>query len=86
MATQRLISARIAETLLWEIEQETMVTGIKRNRVLNQGARLWLSLQDARRTCRAHFDPESRMKELIHFVKLYFPEVSDLVSVKGLYK
>lgn len=86
MVTQRLISARIAETTLWEIEQETMVSGFKRNRILNEGARLWLSLTDARRECRAHPDSEYRMKALIRIVKLWFPEVDDLVSVENLYK
>lgn len=86
MATQRLISARIAETTLWEMEQETMVTGTKRNRILNEGARLWLSLEDARRVCRAFPAPEQRMKALVHFVKLWFPEVEDLVSVENPYK
>jgi len=26
------------------------------------------------------------MKQLVHFVKLWFPEVDDLVSVENLYK
>ena len=86
MVTQRLISARIAETTLWEMEQETMVSGYKRNRILNEGARLWLSLKDARRECRVHPDPEHRMKALIRIVKLWFPEVDDLVSIENLYK
>lgn len=86
MVTQRLISARIDETTLWELEQEAMVSGIKRNRVLNEGARLWLSLHDIRRTCRANPDPEYRMKALVRFVKLHFPEVKNLVSVENLYK
>lgn len=80
MVTQRMISARIAETTLWEMEQETMVSGIKRNRILNEGARLWLSLKDARRVCQANPDPEQRMKALVHFVKLWFPEAEDLVE------
>jgi len=86
MLSQRLISARIAETLLWEMEQETMRSGCKRNRVLNEGARLWLSLKDARRACKANPEPEYRIKQLVHFVKLWFPEVDDLVSVENLYK
>lgn len=86
MVTQRLISARIAETTLWEIEQETMASGIRRNRILNDGARLWLSLKDARRMCQANQDPEHRKKALVHFVKLWFPEVQDLVSVENHYK
>lgn len=85
MVTQRLISARIAETTLWEMEQEAMVSGSKRNRILNEGARLWLSLKDSRRVCRANPDPESRTKALLHFVKLWFPEVKDLVSVDNLH-
>lgn len=86
MGTQRLISARIAETTLWEIEQVSMRTGIKRNRVLNEGALVWLDLLDARAYCRANPDQEHRMKALAHFVKLYFPEVKDLASVENLYK
>lgn len=86
MVTQRLITARIAETTLWDMEQEKMASGTKRNRILNEGARLWLSLQDDRRRCRANTDQEYRMKALVHFVRLWFPEVDDLVSVENLHK
>lgn len=86
MGKKRPISARIDETTLWTLEQLAMIADIKRNHVLNEGARLWLSLANARIACREHSDAESRMKQLVRFVKLWFPEVDDLVSVENLHK
>lgn len=86
MTTQTPISARIDNTLLWSIEQETMAGGTKRNRILNEGARMWLDLHDRRRRMRAYGDDESRMALLVGFLKLYVPEAADLVSVESIYK
>lgn len=59
---------------MWALDQETMVSGTPRNKILNEGARLWLNLADARRRYRAHQDPEVRRKILVGFLKLWFPE------------
>lgn len=59
---------------MWALEQEKMAHGTPRNKILNEGARLWLSLIDARREYRAFQDPEVRRKILAGFLRLWFPE------------
>ncbi len=83
---QTPISARIDNGILWDIEQETMLGHYKRNRILNEGARLWLDVIDRRRRMRANPVPEKRMALLVGFVKLFMPEAEDLMSVESIYK
>ena len=75
MVNQKAISARIDNIALWKIEQEVMLGSTTRNRILNQGAQLWLDLVDARREYRAHRDSDVRRKILVGFLKKHFPEV-----------
>lgn len=76
MINQKPISARIHKQTLWNIEQEVMVSGTTRNRILNDGARLYLSLQDARRAYRMHPDPSTKAKILKGFLKSWWPEAA----------
>lgn len=76
MVNQKAISARIDNCILWQIEQETMTGSMNRNKILNQGARLWISLADARRAYRMHQDPEVRKKIVNGFLKSWFPEAA----------
>lgn len=76
MINQKAISARINNYTLWQIEQETMLGTTTRNRLLNDGARLWLALIDARRAYRAHEDPDTRAKILNGFLKCWFSEAA----------
>lgn len=77
MVTQKAISARIDNDILWQIEQETMTGSANRNKILNQGARLWISLADARREYNMHQDPEVRKKIVNGFLQLWFPEAAE---------
>lgn len=73
---QRAISARIHEQTLWEIDLETQVDpAMKRNTILNEGARLYCYLQDVRRRVRLTQDPEVRRAIVAGFAKLFFPEL-----------
>ena len=76
MVNQKPISARIDNTILWKVDQEVMLGTTTRNRILNQGAQLWLELVDARREYRMIHDPDVRRKILAGFLKKYFPEVN----------
>lgn len=80
MVNQKPISARIDNYILWAIEQETMLGTTTRNRILNEGAHLWLDLVDARREYRAHRDSDVRCKILIGFLSKHFREVELLAS------
>lgn len=79
MVTQQAISARITHEIMWALEQETMVSGVPRNRILNEGALLWLALADARRQIRAHSDLTVKRKIAIGWLKMWFTEAYDVL-------
>ena len=75
---QRAISARIHEQTLREIDMETQVNqGMKRNTILNEGAKIYCHLQDTRRRVRLVQDPEVKRAIVAGFAKLFFPELLD---------
>lgn len=76
---QQAISARIHKQTLWEMDMETQVNpAIKRNTILNEGARLWCYLQDTRRRVTLTDDPDVQRAIVAGFAKLFFPELLDL--------
>lgn len=76
MINQTAISARIDNVTLWKIEQEMMASGMKRNRIINEGARMFLDILDRRREMRMHTDPEVRKKILSGILSTWIPESS----------
>lgn len=73
---QQAISARIHKQTLWEMDMETQVNpAMKRNTILNEGARLWCYLQDTRRRVTLTDDPEVQRAIVAGFAKLFFPEL-----------
>lgn len=78
MVNQKAISARINVNTLWEIEQETMTGSTNRNELLNNGAKLYLDLLDAKRTYRCIPDIEVRSKILKGFLKKWWPEAAGI--------
>lgn len=78
MVTQKPISARISHDTLWAIEQETMLGYTSRNKILNDGARLFLDLIDTRRQIRAHVDARIREKIIRGFIAKWLPEAAYL--------
>lgn len=81
MINQTAISARIDNATLWKIEQESMVSGMKRNRILNEGARMFLDILDRRREMRIHGDSEVRKKILSGILSTWIPEASEFKIV-----
>lgn len=76
MVNQTAISAKIHVDTMWKLEQERQVSGVPRNKMLNEGARLYLDLADRRREFRLHTDPEIRKKIPAGFLRHWFPEVT----------
>lgn len=54
-----------------------MATGRKRNRILNEGAMMYISTLEIRRLYLLHQDPDIRRKILRGFLRTYFPEAAD---------
>lgn len=65
---------------MWTLEQETMATGMPRNKMLNEGARLWLDLADARRQIRAYAQIDIKRKIAIGWLLKWFPEAKDALT------
>lgn len=74
---QTAISARIDNHILWILEQETMVSGRTRNRMINEGAAMYVRTLDMRREYQIHQNPDIRRKILKKFLLVYFPEAAD---------
>ncbi len=77
MVNQTAISARIDNNTLWILEQETMVSGRTRNRMLNEGAAMYVRTLDMRRQYKMYQDTAVRRKILRGFLKAFFPEAAD---------
>lgn len=76
MNNQKLISMRIDNYTLWRVDQEAMVNTLTRNGILNAGANLYCSLQDAKQYYRLHRqNKDVREKIVIGFLMQYWPEV-----------
>ena len=74
---QTAISARIDNETLWILEQETMVSGRTRNRMINEGASMYVRTLDARRRYKMHPDRDIRRKILKGYLMTYFPEAAN---------
>lgn len=72
--TQTAISARIQHEILRRIDKEQQLGVYTRNRILNQGASLFLDLIDTRREYWAHSQQDIRRKIVKGFLMRWFPE------------
>lgn len=75
MITQKPISMRIKYETYWKIYQETMVSGMTRNEILNIGAILFLDLLDTLREYKRFKTRETKTKILKGFLKKWWPEI-----------
>lgn len=57
-----------------------MVSGTPRNRMLNEGARLWLDLVDVRRQIRCFDQIDIQRKIAIGWLLKWFPEAKDVLT------
>lgn len=76
MINQKPISARIAHQTLWEMDMVKQESGISRNHILNEGARMYLYLMNRRKLYKSTSSPENRRRILNGFLKLWFPEAA----------
>lgn len=76
MINQKAISARIHVQTLWDIDQLCMGRRLTRNRLLNDGARMYISLARSRDAWHSHADPITRERILNGFLKQWFPEAA----------
>lgn len=77
MVKQTAISARIDNIVLCILDQETKVSGRTRNRILNEGAAMYVRTLDARREYKMYQNSAVRRKILREFLKTFFPEAAD---------
>lgn len=80
MIKQKAISARIDNETLWEIEQECMTGRTNRNRILNEGARMWLDLTLRRRLFLSQPDKDNRRKIIVGFLRHWFYDAAEFVD------
>lgn len=74
MVTQKPISLKIDTELLQELDGEVALGWRKRNCIINQAIRLYLSLQDCRRTVRCIGNPDVKVDVVEDWLKKNFPE------------
>lgn len=74
MVTQKPISLKIDTELLQELDEEVRLGWRKRNCIINQAIRLYLSLQDCRRIVKCIGDPDAKTDEVYSWLKKNFPE------------
>lgn len=74
MVTQKPISLKIDTELLQELDAEVALGWRKRNCIINQAIRLYLSLQDCRRIVKCIGDYDAKVDEVEHWLKENFPE------------
>lgn len=84
MNNQKLISMRIDNYTLWRVDQEAMVNRLTRNGILNAGANLYCSLQDARHAYRLHRTNRDAAEKIVKgFLMQHWPEVvTDGIVIK----
>lgn len=74
MVTQKPISLKIDTELLQDLDAEVALGWRKRNCIINQAIRLYLSLQDCRRRVRSIQNPDTKVDEAYRWLKKNFPE------------
>lgn len=76
MITQKPISLKIDTELLQELDAEVALGWRKRNCIINQSIRLYLSLQDCRRTVKCVGDDGTKVAEVKKWLRFNFPEAA----------
>ena len=74
MVTQKPISLKIDTELLQELDAEVALGWRKRNCIINQAIRLYLSLQDCRRIVKCIHNADAKVDEVHAWLKENFPE------------
>lgn len=74
MVTQKAISAKIDLKLLEELDKEVSLGWKKRNALINDAIKVYLSLQDTRREFKCLGDPDAKVEVAGRWLRRYFPE------------
>ena len=75
MISQVPISARIDSWVKWRADQFASENRTTRNRMINQGLNILMSLEEMRANLRNHKDKDTRSKILNGFLKMWVPEL-----------
>ena len=75
MINQVPISARIHSTTKWRADQFALEHGTTRNRMINEGLGVFMSLETMRANCRRYRSKEVWRKILKGFLKMWVPEL-----------
>lgn len=75
MINQVPISARIYSTTKWRADQFAYENCTTRNRMINRGLEVFMSLEDMRANLRYYKDKDTRRKILKGFLKMWVPEL-----------
>lgn len=76
MINQVPISARIGSWTKWRVDQFASEHGTTRNRMLNEGLEVFMSLEAMRANLRRYKSKDVRRKILKGFLKTWVPELS----------
>lgn len=74
MVTQKPISLKIDTELLQDLDEEVRLGWRKRNCIINQAIRLYLSLQDCRRNVKCMSNADAKVDEVYAWLRKNFPE------------
>lgn len=73
MINQKMISAKLYYTALKELEKESLVSGLPKNRIINCAIFEFKKLQDAKRAVRAYGHSDVSKEIIEKFVRDQFP-------------
>lgn len=74
MVNQEQICLKIDASLLLELNTEVYVSGIKRNRAINDAIRLYIKIRDTQRYLRTTHDQELQKADVEKFCRDVFPQ------------
>lgn len=74
MINQVPISARIHSTTKWRADIFALENGTTRNRMINEGLEVLMSLETMRANCRRYKSKNTRRKILEGFLRMWVPE------------
>lgn len=78
MNRQKPISARIQYETMWNLEQERMAAGSSINKMLNEGARMYLDTVHTRRIFGLNAHKTARRAMVRGYLKKWFPEALEV--------
>ena len=78
---QKAISMRIYHDILFMVDSEAGVGDNTRNRILNNGARMYCELQDMNRRVHILHDLNEQRYEVLQFLRRYAPNAFQVIKL-----